>query len=475
MTWSPARLLNAMNVAIWGCPADPVPAWQQRARRLARLALALFRDVAYGQLTLWAMSLVYTTLLSFVPLLALSFSVLKAFGVHNQVEPMLHRLLAPLGTNADEISSRIIEFVDNTNVGVLGSAGLALLLYTVVSLVQKIEESFNFIWHVAEPRSLTERFSLYLSALLVGPILVFAAVGLSAAALNIEGVREILALQAIGWMVEVIGKLVPYLVAIGAFTLIYMAVPNTSVDLGPALTGGCVGGLLWQVSGWGFAMFVASSSKYSAIYSGFAVVILFMFWVYLSWLILLFGASVAFYQQHPESLVATGGEPRLSNRMRERLALAIMGMIGAHYLSGRPAWTLRQLSQALQVPSHSVAAILDALQDGGLLVQSRDNPRGYLPARDLGAVSVRQLLDIVRSAGEDGFLNPAALPVSATVEHVLQSIERSLDGPFQTMSVMELAGQTAGHDHIVMPNGNLPGVDATGGRWSGRRESNPRL
>jgi membrane protein len=98
VNWNPARLLNAMNVAIWGCPADPVPAWQQRARRLARLALALFRDVAYGQLTLWAMSLVYTTLLSFVPLLALSFSVLKAFGVHNQVEPMLHRLLAPLGT-----------------------------------------------------------------------------------------------------------------------------------------------------------------------------------------------------------------------------------------------------------------------------------------------------------------------------------------------------------------------------------------
>ncbi|GEM_PF-2238022 len=177
------------------------------------------------------------------------------------------------------------------------------------------------------------------------------------------------------------------------------------------------------------------------------------------------------WQQHPESLVATGGEPRLSNRMRERLALGIMGMIGAHYLSGRPAWTLRQLCQALQVPSHSVAAILDALQDGGLLVQSRDNPRGYLPARDLGAVSVKQLLDIVRSAGEDGFLNPAALPVSATVEHVLQSIERSLDRPFQTMSIMELAGQAAGHDHITIPNGNLlkSVQQAAGGAGEGNR------
>ena len=160
----------------------------------------LFRDVTNGQLTLWAMSLVYTTLLSFVPLLALSFSVLKAFGVHNQVTPMLHRLLAPLGANADELSQRIIQFIDNTNVGVLGSVGLALLLYTVVSLVQKIEESFNFIWHVSEPRSITDRFSLYLSVLLVGPILVFAAIGITAAALNIEIVREFLALErSDGW------------------------------------------------------------------------------------------------------------------------------------------------------------------------------------------------------------------------------------------------------------------------------------
>ena len=438
MSWNPLPRLDAINAAVWGSQPASMPAWRRRALRLVRLAIVLFRDITYGQLTLWAMSLVYTTLLSFVPLLALSFSVLKAFGVHNQIEPMLERLLAPLGANADEISPRIIEFVDHTNVGVLGSAGLALLLYTVVSLVQKIEESFNFIWHIAEPRSITERFSLYLSALLVGPILIFAAVGIIAATLNIEVVREVIALEPIGWMVGMIGRLVPYLVAIGTFTLIYMAVPNTRVDLCPALAGGFVGGMLWQLSGWGFAVFIASSSKYSAIYSSFAVVILFMFWLYLSWLILLFGASVSFYWQHPESVVASGGEPRLSNRMRERLALAIMSSIGAHYLSGRPAWTLPKLCQALQVPRHAVEAMLRALQNGGLLVQSQDVQPGYLPARDLGAISVKQLLDIVRSAGESGFLNPASLPVPERVEQVLQQIDSSLGTALETMTVIDL-------------------------------------
>jgi membrane protein len=268
--------------------------------------------------------------------------------------------------------------------------------------------------------------------------LAVAAVGIIAATLNIEVVREVIALEPIGWMVGMIGRLVPYLVAIGTFTLIYMAVPNTRVDLCPALAGGFVGGMLWQLSGWGFAVFIASSSKYSAIYSSFAVVILFMFWLYLSWLILLFGASVSFYWQHPESVVASGGEPRLSNRMRERLALAIMSSIGAHYLSGRPAWTLPKLCQALQVPRHAVEAMLRALQNGGLLVQSQDVQPGYLPARDLGAISVKQLLDIVRSAGESGFLNPASLPVPERVEQVLQQIDSSLGTALETMSVMDL-------------------------------------
>jgi membrane protein len=443
VSWDPEQFFRAMNATIWGSRLDSMPAGKRRGLRLARLAMVLFRDVAYGQLTLWAMSLVYTTLLSFVPLLALSFSVLKAFGVHNEVAPMLHRLLAPLGANADELSGRIIQFIDNTNVGVLGSVGLALLLYTVVSLVQKIEESFNFIWHIAEPRSITSRFSLYLSVLLVGPVLVFAAIAMTAATLNIEVVREVLALEPIGWMVYAIGRLMPYLVAIGTFTFIYMIVPNTSVRLGPALVGGIVGGLLWEIAGWGFAVFVASSTKYSAIYSGFALVILFMFWLYLSWLILLFGASVAFYRQHPESLVATGGQPRLSNRMRERLALAIMSLIGARYLTGRPAWTLQELCRTLDVPMHAVQTMLSALQHGGLLTQSNDSPRGYLPARDLGPVSVKQLLDIVRSAGEDGFLNPAGLPVSERVEQVLQQIDDSLGASLGNVSVMELAGKPA--------------------------------
>ena len=176
--------LSRINRAIWAPRLAHLPVWKMHAVRFIRLVLVLLRDVVDGPLTLWTMSLVYTTLLSMVPMLALSVTVLKAFGVHGRVELLLQTLLAPLGAQGQEITSRIIGFIQNTNVGVLGSVGLALLIYTVISLMQKIEESFNSIWHVTQSRSLGTRFSRYLSALLVGPLLLFTAFGVTTVALD---------------------------------------------------------------------------------------------------------------------------------------------------------------------------------------------------------------------------------------------------------------------------------------------------
>lgn len=435
-----AELRAAFDNAIWGSHFAVLPVWRSRLVRFARLVLVLARDLAQGQLTLRAMSLVYTTLLSIVPLLALSFSVLKAFGVYNQVQPMLLTFLEPLGEKGAEITERIIGFIQNMNVGVLGSVGLALLLYTAVSLVQKIEESFNFIWHVDRVRGVGERFSRYLSALLVGPLLLFAALGMTAAVMSMAFVRDLLAVEPVGWLVTQGGRLMPYLFVIGAFTLIYIFLPNTKVRIGPALAGGVVGGVLWQSAGWVFALFAAGSTRYAAIYSSFAILILFMLWLYLSWLILLFGASVAFYVQHPEYRVAEAGEPRLSNRVRERLALILMSMIARHHLEGSNPWTAEALARTLRVPLRAVETLLDGLTTGGVVVQTVDEPRGYVPARDLGAVTAKQLLDLVRSAGEDRYLSVAALPAPEPVEDLLRRTDRAVETALEGMTVKELAG-----------------------------------
>jgi membrane protein len=370
--------------------------------------------------------------------------VLKAFGVHYQIEPLLANLLAPLGPDGAEITHRVIDFIQRANVGVLGAVGLALLLYTVVSLMQKVEESFNAIWHITQLRSLGDRFSRYLSVLLVGPILVFAALGITAMALNSEVMQWLLAFETMGGILAAIGAVVPYVLVIAAFTFLYQFVPNTRVRFRPALAAGIVGGALWQTAGWAFAAFVATSAQYAAIYSSFAILILFLIWLYVSWLVLLFGADVAFYLQHPEYLYAMQGEPRLSNRMRERLALAVMHLVGAQFVRGQRPWTLYHLTRRLAVPMHAVEAVVRALIDGALLKETNDNPPGYLPARDLAEMSVASVLETVRTAGEEGFLTLEALPLAPALEDFAARVEGAVAEAVSGVSVRALvdaAGQ----------------------------------
>ena len=169
-----------INQYIWSYDACDSEAPASPWRHFLQIIVMVGRDLMGGMITLWAMSLVYTTLLSMVPLLAVSISVLKGFGVHDQLQPTLVRLLAPLGEQSVEISARLVGFVENMEIGVLGALGLGMLIYTAISLIQKIESAFNHTWRLQASRNLMQRFSDYLSVIMVGPVLVFSAVGITA-------------------------------------------------------------------------------------------------------------------------------------------------------------------------------------------------------------------------------------------------------------------------------------------------------
>lgn len=413
--------------------------WTGALLRTLRILYVVVRDLADGQLTLQAMSLVYTTLLSLVPLLAVSFSVLKGFGVHNQIEPLLLNFLAPLGEKGEEIAARVIEFVENMKVGVLGSVGLAMLFYTVISLVQKIERAFNYTWRTSRSRGLTQRFSDYLSVILIGPVLMFAAMGITASVTSTTVVQQLAAVEPFGTAIKIVSQFVPYVLVIAAFTFMYVFIPNTSVRVASALVGAVVAGVLWETTGWAFASFVVSSAKYTAIYSGFAILVMFMLWLYASWLILLIGASIAFYHQHPAYLAAKREELRLSCRVQEKLALSVMLLIGREYYSRRPTWTLDRLAQRLNVPRDAVWGIVNALERRRLLAETGDDPPTYLPIAALETVSIKEVLDAVRSAGEEGHVMSERLVDHEPVEEVLRRIDQGIADALEGLTVKDLA------------------------------------
>lgn len=421
---------------------SPRSAW----RHFLQIMTLVGRDLMSGMITLHAMGLVYTTLLSLVPLLAVSISVLKGFGVHDQLEPALAGMLSHLGDRGPEVSARIVGFVDNMKFGVLGALGLAMLIYTVISLIQKIETAFNHAWRLHSNRSLMQRFSDYLSVIMVGPVLVFAAVGITAS-LGSSHVVEILnGLPYMSDLLHLLGKLLPYLLVIAAFTFVYLLVPNTRVGIRSALYGAVIAGLLWETSGMLFTSFVGGSTKYTAIYSGFAIMLVFMIWLYLSWIILLVGASISFYHQNPEYLVWQRREIRLSTRQREQLALqAMVDIARAHERRSALPPSLENLARRQRIPSALLLRVLDALKATGLVQLSADNPPHYLPGY---AIERLRLAEIVRSARTLGNQEAEGVLYSDdNVTELLDGLESQLESFFGERTLAEFIRGT-GEDTI---------------------------
>lgn len=403
-----------------------------------RIVYVSIMDLVGGQLSLRAMSLVYTTLLSIVPLLALSFSVLKAMGAHNEIEPFLFQFLAPLGEQGTQIGENIIGFIDNIKVGVLGSVGLGLLIYTVLSLVQKIENAFNMIWQVETTRSLGERFSSYLSVILIGPVMMVAALGMTATVMNSSIITYLAAIEPFGSLIIMATKLLPYIMVMGVFAFIYMFVPNTRVRLSAALVGAIVAGFLWETSGVLFATFVVNSTKYTAIYSSFAVVIMLLIWLYISWLILLFGSNLAFYVQNPASLKVSREGFEISNRVKERIALLLMQKIGARHYTGEEAPSLANLTDNISAPHTVVRYVLNKLIAQQLVVESNESPVGYLPTKSLDVLLLSDVVKAVRSAEEEHFLAANLLPMPSHLLGVAERIDEAIDGSLGKMTVRDL-------------------------------------
>lgn len=389
-----------LDSIVWGdrlTKAGPVGAV---VATVMRYLYAMLRDFFSGQLTMRAMSLVYTTLLSIVPLLAFSFAILKGFGVFNQLEPYLSGLLAPLGSQGEQITSQILSLVDNVRGSVLGGVGLAFFLYTAITMVQKVEESFNYVWYVAKPRSVARRFTEYLIVLLVGPLAMITAIGMITSIQSNTVVQYLLNNDALGPIILVGGKFVPYLLISGIFTFLYRFMPNTKVNFRSALVGGVVGGFMWVTMGAIFTTFVLFATRTQQIYAGFAVAITTLIWLYLNWLVLLIGAQLAFYHQRPAFLRIGRQEPKLSNAMRERLALDIMYHAGKAFREPGNSITSSEISARLHIPSIAIVPISSALEAAGLLLSTEKEE--LLPGREMSRIRLQEILDVVRVTGETG-------------------------------------------------------------------------
>ena len=390
------------------------------ALRLLRYPYALLRDLSRGQINLYAMGLVYTTLLSLVPLIAFAFAVLKAFGAHRELQPIIEEFFRPMGeAAAQEFTNKVMEFAESVSTGLVGSLGLALLTWTLLGTIKKVEDGFNFLWRVEQARSFARRVTEYVALLIVGPIVVVSFIGLSHNALETAQVGLGRYMPFLERLVQFSKWVSPYCMVAAIFTAVYMFVPNTKVKWKPALIGGITAGILWAAVGNLFTAMVVYSTRLTVVYAGFAIIVAALLWTYFGWLILLVGAQLSFYVQNRNYLRLGLTELRLSAVQRETLTLKVMYLIARSYHDGKTRWTTDSLAHELGMPGIAISRIVHALEGAHLLTLADDER--LLPARDLSQITIQEIVDIARNekAGQVAPRNlklPAVDAISKTMD-----------------------------------------------------------
>ena len=395
----------------WLFAAPTGRAARDRSRKLVQYPYALLRDLLGGGLNIHANGLVFATVLALVPLIAFSLALLKGFGAQHELESLVYQFFQPMGSAAGEVTQRVMSFADRVRGGLLGSVGLAFLIWTLLGTVKRVEDSLNFVWHVEHPRGFVRRTAEYFALLVIAPVLIGALVGMAKLTSANSSVQILTQLPLLSALARGVLAVTPAIIVSAVFAGVYALIPNTHVQTLPAVIGGLAAGILWTTIGRIFTGFIQVSTQLTIVYAGFAIFIAALVWIYLSWLILLLGAQLSFYVQNPSYLRIGLREPRLSNADTERLAFSVMYLVARSHLQASERWSVNRLAAELAVPGVAVAHMVRALQRGGLLVTAEHQT--LLPARDAGRIALREILAVARSAnsvqGEHRSAVPAAV------------------------------------------------------------------
>jgi membrane protein len=336
-----------------------------------------------------AASLAYTTLLSLVPLVAISLAILSRFK------------LSPDTVQQEVIVENIQKFARNT--AALSIIGGLFLVITAVALLNTIEGSFNSIWRVTERRNLLSKFTAFWSIITFSPILMGASIVLTSEFYRVGLVGSLLEHEFIRSSIQ---YFLPLLVIFGVIFLAYRVLPNTKVNAFPAAIGAIVATALFSYARWGFGIYVTQYAHFNKIYGMLGTLPAFLIWIYISWVIVLFGAEVTFtFQYHrldPEEKRVSPGDPLYNPYYGVRAVLALRD----HFHGGKGPVSAIELANSLNITYELMDEILLSLTEGNIAASVDEAREKFLPGRDLDQVTLKEIVEVMQ--GEN--LVTASLP-----------------------------------------------------------------
>jgi len=379
---------------------DPMADMSRARRWLGRYVRVIFltaRWQVYDNIKLHAQALTYDTLLALVPLLAVIFAIFKGFGATEEIGHKIQLKIMENVAGSPELQATVqgyIErFIGNVSAGHIGTVSIVLLIYSVLSLLGHIEVAFNAIFGATAQRPIVTRMLTYWAVLTFGPLLLLASFGLTAA---LQTSRVGAAVGDLGGLSESLVWLAPILVTWVGFVGIYLFVPNTRVRLSAAVFAALVAGSGWNIAKYAYAVYAKNAITMQNIYGSLAVIPLFVFWLYVSWLIVLFGAQLAFAFQNAKTYRREDELARASQSFLELAACRLFLEVARDFHAGRPPTDPEQLANLLALPRRLFENLLTRLRESGVL-RVTDPDRCLLPGHDLEKITVDQVVTVMRS------------------------------------------------------------------------------
>ena len=399
---------------------------------LVRVLLIVIRGCALEhQCLLRASALTYNTLLSVVPMLAFMLAFLKALGVHNLLEPLLIHLLS---VSSEDTVRIMIAYANNIEVRTLGGIGLGTLVVTTVLGVGNVERSFNEIWGVRTERPVLRKIADYASVLVLAPVALLLATGINTRLHSPAFVQAWLGVrvisEAVTFFSAMLSTLLPYVALWLVFTFFYSFLPNTRVHALPALVGGVVGGTLWQITQWAYIELQVGMANAQAIYGALAQLPVLMLWIYVSWIMTLLGAEVAYACQHATTYVPARLVRSASVYVKEWLTQALYFALVRTFRTGTEAWSAATFAQEYSLPLPLVHELLAPLRQAGLVVEAADAPEHYVPGRDPASMTPWDILYTLRHHGDQALGTLIALhdPLISQLMSQIEAAQQQVAG-----------------------------------------------
>ncbi len=417
-----ARLWQYGTVGIWSESSNNL-----RVKVIKTLNLSV-RSFMNADIQSQACAMTYRTVLAIVPALAMLFALGRGFGLQTLIESELYSIFHA----QREAISRMLAFVDSylnqASEGVFVGIGILFLLWTLISLVSSVEDSFNAIWGVKSGRSIWRKVTDYTAMLLILPVLMICAGGLSV--LISSTINSVFHFKFLTPLISVLLECGSWAFTWLFFTAVYMLIPNVKVKFGNALIAGIMAGTGFLVLQWIFVSGQMYVAKYNAIYGSVAFIPLMLIWLQLVWVITLSGAVLCYSSQNIFEFDFKDDVERISQRYREKVIMAVAVVIVRRFAEARPPLTEREIIVGYRLPARLVGAAIEALISAGIVSRVVIDPKkelfGFQPAIDIDKITVSSVRDRLEASGRHGFI-PAFDSMFPGVVKIYTELTASLD------------------------------------------------